>query len=134
MEGGRPTPPHGGAGSAAVAARPSPPATWGQGICVTYTGGGRRGDPAGGNARRGPGGPLHGVAHSGPLGPELGAAQENNSGDPDRLVLGPVTAVPPPVPRPRCPSTHMGTGGGGRGRCPWRLLGALGAPAVARTR
>ena len=49
--------------------------------------------------------PLQGLAHSGPLGPELGAARENNGGDPERLVLGPVTAVPPPVPGPRQDTT-----------------------------
>ena len=42
--------------------------------------------------------PLQGLAHSGPLGPELGAAGALNGGDPDPFVLGPVTAVPPPVP------------------------------------
>ena len=54
--GGRPIAPRGGAGSAAATARPSPPATWGQGPCATCKGGGRCGDPAGGRARRTPGG------------------------------------------------------------------------------
>ena len=45
--------------------------------------------------------PLQGLAHSGPLGPELGSTRENDGGDPDRLVLGPVTAVPPSVRGPR---------------------------------
>ena len=44
---------------------------------------------------------LQGLAHSGPLGPELGAARAVDGGDPDLLVLGPVTAVPPSVPSSR---------------------------------
>ena len=67
--------------------------------------------------------PLQGLAHSGPLGPELGAARENDGGDPDRLVLGPPTAVPPPVPGPRQevleaqdPGEQPHEGGQGAGR------------------
>ena len=52
--------------------------------------------------------PLQRLAHSGPLGPELGATREIDSGDPDRPVLWPVTAVPPSVPGPRQGADRVG--------------------------
>ena len=55
--------------------------------------------------------PLQGLAHSGPLGPELGDAREIDGGDPDLLVLRPVTAVPPPVPGPARRSLRRRTPG-----------------------
>ena len=72
--------------------------------------------------------PLHGLADGGPLGPEPGAAQAINGGDPNWLVLGPVTALPPPVPSsgqevlgaqdPGEPSHEGGHGAGGVGPAP----------------
>ena len=76
--------------------------------------------------------PPQGLAHGGPLGPEFGSARENDGGDPDLLVLGPVTAVPPPVPGSRQevveaqdPGKQSHEGGQGVGGvCPAPPLGA----------